>query len=630
MLARLHADAQLPAGHVQRPPDYTFLADCGVDETVLARAQAEAQHGGALLHEVLIARGWLSQQAYAQALARRLAVPAVSWEAEFDPARGPDDGLLGGAALPAWLGGRELWVLDAAAGTPADIAAQVAHLHGRGLSAALAPRAVMDAAREARLGRACVEHAVHGLLRADPSSSAAGVAPLRQVIAGVGAVGLLIGGLAVFPDATLAVLTGLIAIPFLCVTLLRVLALVEALSPARTRQARRALVRSRDHELPTYSILVPLFREANVLSALCRSLGSLDYPAAKHEILLLIEAVDLDTQAAILGMRLPGNFRALVVPDSEPRTKPKALNYALPFARGEFIVVYDAEDRPQPDQLRRAVDAFRRGPDDLGCVQACLNIFNPRQSWFTRQFTIEYSVLFDAMLPALENLRLPVPLGGTSNHFRRTTLEVVGGWDPFNVTEDADLGVRLARLGYRTAVLASTTWEEAPTRFGVWLKQRTRWLKGWMQTYLVHTRSLQRLNRDLGWGAALGFHALMGGLIGSALVQPLFYLLLVWHGMTGQLFAPNESALGTALLMVALINLGLGYLVSMLVGMVAVWRRGRPGLAMHALFMPLYWLLISLAAYRAVYQLFRAPFLWEKTPHGAAREPVRKGSRAAG
>jgi cellulose synthase/poly-beta-1,6-N-acetylglucosamine synthase-like glycosyltransferase len=248
---------------------------------------------------------------------------------------------------------------------------------------------------------------------------------------------------------------------------------------------------------------------------------------------------------------------------------------------------------------------------------------------FTRQFTIEYSALFDAMLPALERLALPVPLGGTSNHFRRATLEAVGGWDPYNVTEDADLGVRLARLGYRTAVLASTTWEEAPASFGVWLKQRTRWLKGWMQTYLVHTRSLARLNRELGFLGAAGLHALMGGLIASVLVQPVFYVLLAWHAGTGQLFQPTQTTLGTVLLTVALINLGLGYLASVLVGMVSVWRRGRPGLAMHALFMPLYWLLISLAGYRALYQLFRTPFLWEKTPHGAAHERLRRGRAGA-
>jgi glycosyltransferase XagB len=209
-----------------------------------------------------------------------------------------------------------------------------------------------------------------------------------------------------------------------------------------------------------------------------------------------------------------------------------------------------------------------------------------------------------------------MPLGGTSNHFPRETLTAVGAWDPFNVTEDADLGIRLSRLGYRTAALASTTWEEAPPAFRGWLTQRTRWLKGWMQTYIVHTRQLGRLNAELGMRAAFGLHVLMGGLIASALVHPLFYLLVSYHWLTGQLFLPAETTADAVLWGVAWINLGLGYLVSIGLGAVSVCRRGRPGLMLYALMMPLYWLLISIAAYRAAWQLVRDPYLWEKTEHG--------------
>ena len=371
-----------------------------------------------------------------------------------------------------------------------------------------------------------------------------------------------------------------------------------------------------DRFLPVYTVLVPVFREANVLPGLIQSLRALDYPPAKLEIFLVLEAIDTETQAAVAKLALPGNFRSLIVPEGGPQTKPKALNYALQFARGDFVVVYDAEDRPQPGQLRRAWDVFRQSPPGLACLQAQLNIYNPRQSWFTRQFTIEYSALFDAILPALEKLRLPVPLGGTSNHFPRATLVDIGAWDPFNVTEDADLGVRIARLGYQTGVLASTTWEEAPPVFRVWLTQRTRWLKGWMQTYLVHTRQLRRLNSELGLRAAIGFHALMGGLIGSALVHPVFYVLLAYHWLSGNLLAPSETAAGAVMWTIAFINLAFGYAVSILVGVISVWRRRRPDLAVHALLMPIYWLLISFAAYRALYQLARDPYLWEKTEHG--------------
>jgi cellulose synthase/poly-beta-1,6-N-acetylglucosamine synthase-like glycosyltransferase len=272
-------------------------------------------------------------------------------------------------------------------------------------------------------------------------------------MAGVGLAGLLIGGFAVLPDATLLALTALVALPFLCVTALRLVALRQALaSPAsKVRAGSVRAERVPDRLLPVYTVLVPVFREANVLPGLIRSLRALDYPAAKLEIFIVLEESDVETQAAVLSQALPGNFRSLIVPEGGPQTKPKALNYALQFARGDFVVVYDAEDRPQPGQLRRAWDVFRRAPPGLACLQAQLNIYNPRQSWFTKQFTIEYSVLFDAILPALEKLRLPVPLGGTSNHFPRATLLEIGAWDPFNVTEDADLGVRIAGSATRRA-----------------------------------------------------------------------------------------------------------------------------------------------------------------------------------
>jgi glycosyltransferase XagB len=212
-----------------------------------------------------------------------------------------------------------------------------------------------------------------------------------------------------------------------------------------------------------------------------------------------------------------------------------------------------------------------------------------------------------------------VPLGGTSNHFPRETLIAAGGWDPFNVTEDADLGFRLARQGWRTAVLASTTWEEAPVAFGQWFRQRTRWLKGWMKTYLVHTRQPWRLSAELGPRGAIGFHALMGGLILSALVHPLFYVLLVYHVLSGQLFAPADSVAGPVFWSIACVNLAVGYVSSILVGALSVWRRGRRSLALSALFMPICWLLVSAAAYRALYHLLRHPYLWEKTEHGLAR-----------
>ena len=602
------------------PHEYAFLVGPLIDAGTLWLAEAEALDYGVAIHEVLLAAGWVLQDDYAAALARKLGVPVVAWDAELDLA----DVAYGPAAeigLPAWLHGRPCRVLAASAATPDVLFGQVAALRAFGIEVVLASQRFIDAVLEVRYQPERIHRAVRGLLEDRPESSARARAATSQMLATTIPAGLAFGGFAVVPDVTYAALTALIALPFLCLTLLRLVALHQAVAGPRRRARLEWPPSAADPDwlLPVYTVLVPLVREANVLPDLVRSLRALDYPAAKLEIFLVLEATDGETQAAVLALELPGNFRTLVVPDQGPHTKPKALNYALQLARGEFVVVYDAEDRPQPDQLRRAWDVFRHAPPELGCLQAQLNIYNPRQSWLTRQFTIEYSALFDAILPALEQLRLPVPLGGTSNHFPRATLIGVGAWDPYNVTEDADLGIRLARQGYHTGVLGSTTWEEAPPVFGIWIKQRTRWLKGWMQTYLVHTRDLGRLNRDLGWRAAIGFHVLMGGLIVSALVHPLFYALLLGHWLEGGLLAPAETLAGQVVWTIVWVNLGICYAVSILVGVLSVWRRGRPRLAMYALLTPVYWLLISVAAYRAVWQLVRNPYLWEKTEHGAGR-----------
>ena len=373
-------------------------------------------------------------------------------------------------------------------------------------------------------------------------------------------------------------------------------------------------------------MLVPLFREAAIVPDLVAALAALDYPRDRLEIFLILESVDHTTQAAVRSTELPAHMSVLVVPDGEPRTKPRALNYALTFATGDYVVVYDAEDLPEPGQLRLAVAALTSTPR-LGCVQARLNIYNSDETWLTRQFTIEYTALFDCLLPTLERLSLPVPLGGTSNHFPRALLEQVGAWDPFNVTEDADLGIRLARRGWLVGVLDSTTWEEAPETFRSWLSQRTRWLKGWMQTYLVHARQPLRAARELGFVRFAGMHILMGGLILSALVHPWFYALLAADGLFGILSAA-DYALPPVFWWIGIFNLVSGYVTGVGLGCVAVIRRRRWRLAASALLMPLYWVLISVAAYRALAQLVTAPYRWEKTEH-KARTPASPTNLAA-
>ena len=284
-------------------------------------------------------------------------------------------------------------------------------------------------------------------------------------------------------------------------------------------------------------------------------------------------------------------------------------------------MIYDAEDRPERDQLRRAFDAFRSGPPNLATVQARLNIYNAGASWLTRQFTLEYSALFDGLLPALDRLRLPIPLGGTSNHFRVAALRWLMAWDPFNVTEDADLGTRLARSGYRCQVIASTTYEEAPQQFMSWLRQRTRWLKGFVQTWLVHMRAPQRLWRDLGPHGFFAFQIMIGGTVLSALVHPWFYLLLAAEAVGGRFLSLPASVFGVPFWTVAWFDLVAGYLAAMALALLAARRRRLFRLTWHVLLMPLYWLLISAAAYRALWQFATAPFKWEKTEHGGQPNP---------
>ena len=316
------------------------------------------------------------------------------------------------------------------------------------------------------------------------------------------------------------------------------------------------------------------------------------------------------------------------VPNQGPRTKPKALNVALPFARGTFTVIYDAEDRPEPNQLRLALQAFRAGGDKLACVQARLCIDNSDDSWLAQLFTTEYAGQFDVFLPGLAALHLPLPLGGSSNHFYTPALREVGAWDPYNVTEDADLGMRLARFGYRTGVINSTTYEEAPARFGPWLRQRTRWFKGWMQTWLVHMRQPIRLLRDLGLPGFVTFQLIVGGNVLAALVHPLFLAGLIIAAAHGIPPWRDDSLAFAILAAVYGVTAVIGYLTSAFLGWLGLWRRGLLSGSWSLLLTPLHWLLLSLAAWRALYQLILAPYSWEKTEHGLAKSS-RRAARIA-
>lgn len=601
-----------------------LAAFTGLSPEAIGHAVAAGARWNVPAHRALLAVGLMSDSAYSAALARWWGVATVGESLTLIPAA-PIGDIAGEPIYRIVVDSVVMAAVPADAASPAIVLEAVPHLSRRGLPVAFAPTRRLQAAAEQATRRSRFIRATFGLARQHPELSAARGLDAWQQAALTFIVASWIGAALVLPHAAAAALLTLLTFAFAGIVSIRLTALALSLRSRGPAPAPPALG---DDQLPTYAVMVPIFDEATVLPALVETLSRLDYPAAKLDICLIFEEADLATKAALLRIALPPTMRTVVVPDGVPRTKPKALNYALQSVHADLVVVYDAEDRPEPDQLRKAAAAFHHSAANLACVQACLNIYNPLDSWFSRQFTVEYSALFDAILPALVALDLPVPLGGTSNHFPRRVLEEVGGWDAFNMTEDADLGVRLRRLGYTTAMLASTTWEEAPVTFGQWWRQRTRWLKGWFQTYGVHTRRPFRLVRDFGLLRAAGFHLYFGGLILSALVQPLFFAALALEAAFGPAFALPADFGGPWLAGLAIANLVVGYAAAIIVALIAV-RRRRHRLILSALALPLCWLLISFAAYRALWQLWRAPFLWEKTRHGLARTPRRPVRRRA-
>ncbi len=369
-----------------------------------------------------------------------------------------------------------------------------------------------------------------------------------------------------------------------------------------------------DDQLPVYTILIPARDEASVLPVLTAALQRLDYPKDRLDVKLLLEEDDVTTIAAARQANLPNFIEIVVVPVAEPRTKPKACNFGLQRARGEFVTIYDAEDLPEPTQLKKALLAFLHGSESLGCVQAKLSYFNAEQNLLTRWFTAEYAAWFDLLLPALHAAKMPIPLGGTSNHFRTTVLKELGSWDPYNVTEDADLGIRLHKAGYRTAVMNSTTYEEANSDFVNWVRQRSRWIKGYLQTWLVHMRHPRQLRKQLGRRGFWGFQLAILGTPLMFLLNPVYWFITsLWFmthwGLIPQLFPPGIYYLG-------MLNLLVGNFTFTYLNAVGVAKRGDWNLVPYALLTPIYWAMMSLASWKALVQLITKPSHWEKTQHG--------------
>lgn len=454
--------------------------------------------------------------------------------------------------------------------------------------------------------RRAAEQAAHGLARARPWFSAAFGPSWSQWALMAALPAAAVWGFVAAPDLAATVVRGLITAGVAALALFRLAALATPKAPARAR--------GWTGPAPVYTVIAPLAREANVVADLVQSLSRLDHPRDKLDIKLVIEADDAETLAAARALDLAPTFEILLVPPGAPRTKPRALNHALAFAKGEFVVIYDAEDRPHPRQIRAALDAFAAGGPRLACVQAPLEWWNAAECWITRQLALEYAAQFHVILPALARWGWALPLGGTSNHFRRAALAACGGWDPYNVTEDADLGFRLARDGWRTGMIAPPTQEEATTTFPAWTSQRTRWLKGFMVTWGVHTRRPLRLLRPRQLKAAAPLALTIGLAAVSAFIHGPLALAaataLAVHAVAGAPLPVGPVEIATLLL---------GYGAAAAAALVGLRRAGRRDLALDVFAMPLYWPLQTIAAARAVAQLATRPHHWEKTAHGATR-----------
>ena len=430
-------------------------------------------------------------------------------------------------------------------------------------------------------------------------------------------VGTFLLGLAKSPLFTGILVVTILSIVYFLDLLFSFYLLLKNLSfPCETKVKDSELKSLKEETLPIYSILCPLYKEANILPQFIAAIEALDWPKEKLDVILVLEEDDEETINAAKELELPDHFRILVVPHASPKTKPKACNFGLAQAKGEYIVIYDAEDRPEPMQLKKAYIAFAKVGPKVVCLQSKLNYYNSHDNLLSRLFTAEYSLWFDLVLPGLQSINTTIPLGGTSNHFKTHALRYLDAWDPFNVTEDCDLGARLYKAGLSTAIIDSTTYEEANSKIGSWLRQRSRWIKGYLQTYLVHMRD------PLGFVRRHGVHALIFQLVIGArmtflVVNPILWATTASYFVAHHLVGPTIEALYPApIFYIAVVSIVFGnffYLYSYMIGCA---KRGQWELVKYVFFIPFYWFLASVAATKAFYQLISAPYYWEKTQHG--------------
>ena len=600
------------------PIEIGFLLEHGLSMDVLQLAAVKAKRCGVSAEQILLAEGKIAQHTYYEALGQSIGVAFAGEDLKLtDQAQYPQS-LLSGLCPAKDKTGLSFWLIAPRGQQIIDTILlarqnQLPRDHLRLITPSDLQELVM-----ASQSKEIAKQAVSALSDHDLDWSAHTPANrLQKLFLVVSLLGLLMGSL--WLGNLVTFLGACLGLSLLASSLLRLFALMSELEDLPLHPATPLP----EHRLPIYTILVPLYREASVVEALLTALDKIDYPAARLDIKLIVEEDDVETWMALKSRQLAAKYQIIRAPQGEPRTKPRALNIALPLARGSLITVYDAEDRPDPWQLRQAAALFASLPRRVACVQACLVIDNCADSWLARLFAIEYAALFDVFLPGLARLGVPLPLGGTSNHFRIEALRAVAGWDAWNVTEDIDLGLRLARAGYGMAHLPSTTDEEAPAQVSAWLRQRRRWLKGWIQTLITHLRDPIRLQHELGTASMLAVLALLPGGILGPLFGLAFGFIALQDALEGSLLSPQswpEIALSTLWVFTACVGL-VAILAPIILGMK---RRGLGADFAVLGLLPVYFLLQSYAAWMALFESVRSPYSWAKTQHGLARTSRRQ------
>ncbi len=603
------------------PPEIAFLARHGVPDHALQAMAALAADQGTSADRAAIAAGLISEAAYIAALAAEIGAPFITTLPPL--AAGADAHLALRTRIVPLADPTRRFVIAPEAGMVAPLLNAGPQL--RASVALMAPSRFRQEMR-ARIGPAIAAEAALGLWRASPELSARD-GPSRRQIAALAALVFLLGFFGTLEPALTLVVGGLLLGPlFLLVATFRIAATFETAPQSAVRRTP-----PRDADLPAFTVLVPLFREERVLDQLIGALAALDYPRAKLDVKLLVEADDTGLIVALAERTLPPFIETVIVPAGEPRTKPRALNAGLLEARGTFLTIFDAEDIPEPDQLRRAATMLMASPRKVACLQARLAIDNAADSLLARLFALEYAGLFDVINPGLTRSRLPFLLGGTSNHFRTQALRDVGGWDAWNVTEDADLAIRLVRAGLRLGDCPATTWEEAPISLGPWMRQRRRWMKGFLQCAITHGRQPLRTLGETGAANGLALIAMSLGTVASALFYPPFLIAALWMLATTGLPSAN-TGLEAAALSLSLTLFVAGHIAIFVPPLIGGLRRGNRKALVSLPLIPAYLVLVSIAAWWALIDLTLTPFHWHKTEHGQGRrappkpEPLTAGA----